>query len=198
MTIAMHKPATYADLEAVPPNLAAEILSGTLVTHLRPLLGHGRATSALGAITTGSYQLGNGGPEGWEFIVEPELHLGPHVVVPDIAAWRRTRSPGPRSAAFTTVAPDWICESLSASTEKIDLGQKLAIYAQFGVNHLWVLDPRVKSLECFVLQNKEWVLKGTCFDNDKVSATPFDAMTFALDLLWPPDEPAPTNNQSAI
>ena len=194
MTIAKHKPATYADLEAVPPNLVAEILFGTLVTHPRPLLGHGRATSALGAITTGSYQFGNGGPGGWEFIVEPELHLGSHVVVPDIGGWRRTRSPGPSSAAYTTVAPDWICESLSASTEKIDRGQKRAIYAQFGVGHLWFLDARVKSLECFVLQNMEWVLKGTFFDDEKVCAAPFDAMTFSLELLWPPDEPTPAND----
>ena len=198
MTISKHKPATYADLEAVPSNLVAEIIFGTLVTHPRPLFGHGRATSALGAITTGSYQFGNGGPGGWEFIDEPELHFGSHVVVPDIGGWRRNRSPGPSSAGYTSIAPDWICEGLSESTEKYDPGQKRAIHAQYGVGHLWFLDARVKSLECFVLQNKEWVLKGTYFDSERVCAAPFDAMTFSLELLWPPDEPAAVNDPFAI
>ena len=198
MSVTKHKPATYADLEAVPPNLVAEILFGTLVTHPRPILDHAEATNALGALATGSYQFGNGGPGGWTFPIEPELHLGSHVVVPDIAGWRRERLQPQRHAAFTTIAPDWICETLSPSTEKYDRGQKRAIYAQFGVGHLWFLDPRVKSLECFVLQGNEWVLKGTFFDSDKVCAAPFDQMTFSLELLWPPDEPAAANDQSAI
>jgi Uma2 family endonuclease len=197
MTVATHKPATYADLEAVPSNLVAEIIFGELVTHPRPNLSHSEATSALGAITTGSYQFGNGGPGGWTFRDEPELHLGTHVLVPDIAGWRSERLHAQRRAAFATVAPDWVCESLSPSTEKYDKGLKRAIYAQFGVGFLFLIDPRTKSLECFVLQNKDWVLKGTYFDTDQVCAPPFDALTFSLGLLWPSDEPNPANDQSA-
>jgi len=197
MSIARRKPATYADLEAVPPNLVAEILFGTLVTHPRPTMGHGGATSALGAIATGSYQFGNGGPGGWVFVDEPELHLGSHVVVPDIAGWKRERLKGPSSAAYATVAPDWICESLSPATEKYDRGQKRMIYAQFGVGHLWFIDPRVQMLECYALAEGDWVPKGTYFDNDKICAPPFEAVTFSLGLLWPFDEPIPANDQSA-
>ena len=85
------KSATYADLEAVPPHLVAEILHGALFTHPRPVPKHAVAANVLGHELTGPYQRSRGGPGGWIFMVEPELHLGPHVVVPDLAAWRRER-----------------------------------------------------------------------------------------------------------
>jgi Uma2 family endonuclease len=59
------------------------------------------------------------------FLDEPELHLGRHVLVPDLAAWRRERMPELPDAPFLTVAPDWICEVLSPSTEGVDRAEKL-------------------------------------------------------------------------
>jgi hypothetical protein len=84
-------PATYADLEALPANMVGEILYGVLHAHPRPAPGHARASSRLGAELDGPFDRGRGGPGGWIILDEPELHLGPHVVVPDIAGWRRER-----------------------------------------------------------------------------------------------------------
>ena len=94
------RPATYAELEAVPPHLVAEIIFGDLVTHPRPVPRHATAQNALSGELTGPFQKGAGGPGGWIFMIEPELHLGPHVVVPDIAGWRRERMGGRRSWTF--------------------------------------------------------------------------------------------------
>ncbi len=186
--------ATYADLEAVPPHLVAEIIFGTLVTHPRPVRRHGGAASVLGMATGNPYQLGVGGPGGWIFVDEPELHLGPHVCVPDIAGWRRERMTESADTPYFEVAPDWICEVLSPSTEKYDKGDKLRIYAVYRVDHIWFVDPRVKSLEVFKRQDNDWVLKHAFFENDNVNAPPFDALTFKLGLLWPFDSepPAPS------
>ena len=85
----VRKTATYADLEAVPPNMVAEIIDGGLVTHPRPAPAHSVASSMLGAEIIGSHQRGKNGPGGWIFIDGPELHLGIQVLVPDIAGWRR-------------------------------------------------------------------------------------------------------------
>ncbi len=38
--------ATYADLEAVPPHLVAEIIHGALVTHPRPSPRHASAATS--------------------------------------------------------------------------------------------------------------------------------------------------------
>ncbi len=192
MADSVHKAATYADLEAVPPHLVAELLFGSLVTHPRPSRRHGAATSALGVLAGGPYQFGAGGPGGWIFVDEPELHLGPHVVVPDIAGWRRARLSEPSDRRFFEVPPDWICEALSDSTERYDRIDKRRIYATYGVPHLWLLDPRVKVLEVFLRQDQDWLLTHTFIDDDPVCAPPFDAITFRLGLLWPFDTLATT------
>jgi Uma2 family endonuclease len=135
--------------------------------------------------------MGRGGPGGWVFINEEEVHLGPHVTVPDIAGWRRERlPPGAAASKFFEVAPDWICELLSPSTEKYDKGDKRRIYALYGVPHLWHVDPRAKILEVFALQGKDWLLTHTFVDREDVCAPPFTEVTFSLGLLWPFDPPA--------
>ena len=66
--------ATYADLEAVPPHLVAEILHGKLVTHPRPAPRHSIAAASVTMELGGPFQKGRGGPGGWIFMAEPELH----------------------------------------------------------------------------------------------------------------------------
>ncbi len=190
MSETLAKPATYADLETVPPHLVAEILFGNLVTHPRPVPRHGGATSVLGMVIGNPHQLGIGGPGGWIFVDEPELHLGPHVVVPDIAGWRRERLTEAQDKAFFEIAPDWICEALSPSTEKHDKGPKRTIYAHYGVGFLWELDPRSRGLETFKHAERSWLVTGVFFDAEEVVAPPFEAAPFSLGLLWPFDPPA--------
>jgi Uma2 family endonuclease len=185
--------ATYADLEAVPAHLVAEILFGTLVTHPRPAPPHAAAHNALAYEVTGPYQKGRGGPGGWIFMTEPELHLGPHVLVPDIAGWRKERLPHLPSAPYVETPPDWVCELLSPSTENADRGPKRRIYGAFGVGHLWLLDAVARRLEVYELKNAKWVLFETFENDEQARAPPFDDIAISLADLWPLDpagEPA--------
>ena len=179
--------ATYADIEALAPDLVGEIAFGVLHTHPRPAPRHGRATFRLQAELGGPFDFGRGGPGGWVFIDEPELHLGPHVLVPDIAGWRRENLPVLPDTAFIETPPDWLCEVLSPSTQRFDRTDKLAIYAAFGISHCWYVDPDVRTLEVFELTGAKWLLAATFKDADPVTAPPFEAHTFALDVLWPYD-----------
>ncbi|MGA0593523.1 Uma2 family endonuclease [Enterovirga sp. CN4-39] len=182
--------ATYADLEAVPEHLVAEIIDGVLETHPRPRPRHGAAANALATELTGPFQRGRGGPGGWLFIPEPELHLGGQIVVPDIGGWRRERLTIEPETAFIEVAPDWVCEILSPSTARLDRGAKRRIYAEAGISHLWLLDPVAGELEAFELRDRRWVLLGTIQRGDTVSTAPFEAASFALDDLFPFDKPS--------
>ncbi len=184
-----HKSATYVDIEALPEHVVGEILFGHLVTHPRPVRRHGGAGSALGALCTTTYEFGADGPGGWVFVDEPELHLGPHIVVRDIAGWRREHVTEPADKPFFEVAPDWACEILSPSTEKYDKGDKRRINAHYAVQHMWHLDPRSKVLEVFALRDRNWLLTDTFIDEEVVNAPPVDQLTFSLGLLWPFDEP---------
>lgn len=181
------RPATYADIEALPPHVVGEILFGALHAHPRPSPRHSRASSILGYELTGPFDRGRGGPGGWIFLGEPELHLGEHVVVPDIAGWRRSRLTPFPDTAFIATPPEWVCEVLSPSTQRIDRTDKLAVYASFEVDHAWYVDPLARTLEVLARQADKWLLTAAFKDADPVAAPPFETHTFALDVLWPPE-----------
>lgn len=176
--------ATYADLEAAPPNMVAELIGGQLVTMPRPTPRNVNAGSGLVDALRGPFHRGKGGPGGWWIIAEPEIHLGEDVVVPDLAGWRRERMPELPTVAFFPMAPDWICEVLSPSTEGYDRGPKSNIYARHGVKHYWLCDPNQKLLEAFDLVGDKWLLQRTYRDGDAVAMPPFDAAPFELAQLW--------------
>ena len=178
--------ATYQDVMDVPPNMVAEIVEGKLYTNPRPSPPHGIATSMLGISIGQPFFKGVGGPGGWWILDEPELHLDEDILVPDIAGWRRERMPEAPITSYYTLPPDWVCEVLSPSTRKLDLGSKRAVYARARVSYLWLVDPEARSLEAFVLRGTEWVLIDTLFDNASVSLPPFDAVSFDLGDLWQP------------
>ncbi len=177
--------ATYQDVLDAPPHKVAEVIAGTLHTHPRPAMRHAWASSRLGGRLDGPFNPGAGGPGGWWIIDEPELHLGEDIVVPDLAGWRRETMPEYPDAAYCTIAPDWVCEVLSPSTRRLDVNEKRAIYAREGVSHLWFVDPDARTLEAFELHEGQWLLQATLVDDAPVSLTPFDAITFPLDALWP-------------
>ena len=189
MTAPSRKPATYEDLLKVPDNLVAEILGGELHTHPRPAPRHVIAASRLGTSLGEPFDFGRNGPGGWVFAVEPELHLNSHVVVPDLAGWRRERMPRLPDTAYFETAPDWVCEILSPSTAHVDRGIKRRIYADAGVPYLWLLDPDQRTLEIFVLAAGKWMLAATIVGAEDVSAPPFDAISFPLSVLFPFDAP---------
>ncbi|KOX45129.1 hypothetical protein ADL19_23840 [Streptomyces purpurogeneiscleroticus] len=190
MAEAAVRQATYADLEAVPAHLVAEIIDGVLETHPRPRPRHAMAASDLSTLLGTPFRYGRGGPGGWIFMIEPELHLGAHVVVPDLAAWRRERVPTDLEAAHIEIAPDWVCEILSPSTVRLDRGRKRRIYAEAKIGHLWLLDPAAGVLEGFALADGRWVLLATVQRGEAVALPPFDAVPFPLDDLFPFEDPA--------
>ena len=177
--------ATYQDVLDAPAHRVAEIVDGTLHTHPRPAPLHARVISGLEVKIGGPFDFDPGGPGGWWILFEPEVHFGENVLVPDIAGWRRKRMPALPDTAYFTLAPDWVCEGLSASTRKHDLCAKRPVYAREGVAHLWLVDPVARTLEAFELHDGQWMLIATVADDDPVSIRPFDAITFSLGDLWP-------------
>jgi Uma2 family endonuclease len=192
--VAKTKPATYADIAALPPTVVGEILFGVLHVNPRPALGHASVASSLGVEIAGPFQRGRGGPGGWVILDEPEIHLGPEpdVVVPDIAGWRDARMPRTLSAAYTTLAPDWVCEILSASTEASDRGEKMTIYAREKVPYAWLVDPSIRTLEVFKLDGDTWRMLKTWHGDVIVRAEPFDAIDLQLGILWERLPPPPS------
>ncbi|MEM1307165.1 MAG: Uma2 family endonuclease [Pseudomonadota bacterium] len=189
------QPATYEDLCAVPEHLTAEIIDGVLITQPQPALRHMSVASALTTILAGPFQFGVGGPGGWIFIAEPELHLDDHIVVSDIAGWRTTRLTIVPDEPFLTIAPDWVCEVSSPHTEKHDKGPKRRIYAEAGVSFLWQADHPSRTIETFERHDAGWLCGPTIADVGSVAVAPFAAAPFEAELIWralgPTDDTAP-------
>jgi Uma2 family endonuclease len=193
--VAKRQPATYADVLAAPEHMVAEILNGELVLSPRPGPRHARAASRLGMALGGfdGDPVGDG-PGGWWILDEPELHLGPQVMVPDLAGWRRERLPEIPDEPALTVVPDWCCEVASPSTRRHDRMVKAALYLELGVRWLWLVTPNEETVEVFEAVLGRWVLEATVVGDELARLPPFEAAMLDVGAWWqmgPRDPRAP-------
>jgi Uma2 family endonuclease len=87
-------------------------------------------------------------------------------------------------AAFISLPPDWVCEALSQSTQKLDRSKKLPIYQREWIAHVWLLDPTARTLEVFRLDGDGYRWVATHADDERCRAEPFDAIELELGALW--------------
>jgi Uma2 family endonuclease len=126
------------------------------------------------------------GPGGWRILVEPELHLGSDVLVPDLAAWRCERMPALTDVPAFSLAPDWLCEIVSPSSGRHDRVVKMRSYAREGVGAVWLVDPLARTLECLRLEGGRWLVVSSHAADERVRAEPFDAVELRLSRWWLP------------
>lgn len=180
--------ASYQNVVDAPEIMIAELIDGDMYAWPRPGGPHTRVSSALGMDIGTPYDRGHGGPGGWWILFEPELHLDGQVLVPDLAGWRRERMPEIPGDHRFVVPPDWVCEVISPSSEGVDRGKKMRIYAEFSVAWLWLVDPLVRLIQVFTLIDTRWSLTSTFTGEDTVRAEPFPEAAIGLGSIWGPDE----------
>ncbi|MBI5017169.1 MAG: Uma2 family endonuclease [Deltaproteobacteria bacterium] len=178
-------PATYQDLFTIPDHTTGEILAGELVVTPRPSRRHVFTSSVLGSEVLQRFHFGRGGPGGWIILLEPEIQLGQHTLVPDVAGWRKERFPTSEDDSWISVVPDWICEILSPNTIRMDRITKMSIYRDQAVPYVWLVDPLNKTLEVFGLQSSgAWLTLGLYAENQTVRAEPFQDVEITLGSFW--------------
>lgn len=176
--------ATHSDIVALPDQLVGEIIDDHLWTSPRPSPRHALAAGQLMATLGNGVRGGGGGRGGWWILPEPEVHIGHHVVVPDLAGWRRERLPRLPDTAYVDLAPDWLCEVLSPSTERLDREKKLPVYLQAGVGHVWLLDPLARTLDVLGRTGRSWSRLASHAGGDIVCVEPFREVDLSLTRLW--------------
>ena len=180
--------ARYADLEALPPNVKAEIVNGELYMHAQPLQPHGNVIDGLAETLRPPFMRGRGGPGGWWICSESQISFEDadwRTMVPDVAGWRRERAPNFPERYFE-ITPDWVCEVLSPSTRLHDRNVKGPAYAEEGVPHFWIVDPAFRLLECYENAGRAWKEVARFEGTAQVAVPPFEAVPFDLADLWPP------------
>jgi Uma2 family endonuclease len=189
-TVGVTKRATYQDVLDAPEHKVAEILDGELV--LSPMLASRVAVahSRLQRIVGRAVDDARPGVDGWWIFSKPEVHLGEHVVVPDIGGWRRQDMPSFPDVDYFSTPPSWVCELLAPPTERFDRSRKLRIYAEAGVGHAWLVKPGDRTLEVLRLRDGLWTIVGVWADAAVVRAEPFEATELELARLWPDEATA--------
>jgi Uma2 family endonuclease len=178
--------AAYAAVPEGAP-VKAEILEGVLYMMNRPRTPHQHLAGELHFTLRGAYQRGSEGDDDrWIFLAEPALHLGsrPDKLSPDIVGWHRRRLVGAFDTSAITIAPDWVCEILSESTEENDRERKWRIFRRERVLHYWILDPEQKTLEAHELRDGDYKLIAEHRGDEKVRVAPFDKVEIAMAGLW--------------
>jgi Uma2 family endonuclease len=181
---AAQRRATYQEVLDAPEHVVAELIEGVLYQSPRPATAYAAAASALGEELGPPFKRGKGGPGGWIILDEPEVHLGEHVLVPDLGGWRRETMPELPHVAFITLCPDWVCEVLSPSTRALDRGQKLGVYARFGVQHVWLVEPLEQLVEVLRLDGDAYRIVQSVAGDRSARMEPFEAIELALGALW--------------
>ncbi len=163
----------------LPEGLTGEIINGRIRARPRPAWDHDPAGSRLGADIEGPYGRGRGGPGGWWIIDEFEVHfiLDMEVIVVELAGWLKKHMPSPPEGRKVQVVWGWVCEIFLPSTKSTDREEQIPLYAQYGIQYTWFVDPKTPTLKAYELIDSKWRIFR---DDGIVSIAPFDAILIRL------------------
>ncbi len=182
---------TIAEWLALPPDRRLELIDGELIEKALPDPIH--AVSQVGVVTTLHPRFGKpggaGADSGWWILTEVDIQLGSNGYRPDVAGWRRSRSPQLPVGRPVVLRPDWICEVLSDTNRANDMVRKLRRYHEAGVPHYWLLDPDSGTLNVFRHGPEGYTSVLVADRHQRVRAEPFEAMEVHVGALLGDDPP---------
>ena len=83
--------------------------------------------------------------------------------------------------------PDLVVEVTSLSTNKRDRQEKRELYAKYGVQEYWLVDPVAKSIDQMELQDEKLSLKGTyCRKDEKVESQVIPHLSLLVSHIFEP------------
>jgi len=175
---------TYEDYKRLPDDgLRYEIIEGVLYMVPAPGFTHQYTVGELFAALREHvrvHQLGI-------VLVAPfEVHLPgiAEVVQPDVLFIAAGRVPDP-GAPFFTGAPDLIAEVLSPSTARTDRLVKFSAYERAGVHEYWIVDPRARLVEVYILSEEGFYdLHGQFLSGETITSTVLSGLALPVDELF--------------
>ncbi|HNB52509.1 MAG TPA: Uma2 family endonuclease [Anaerolineales bacterium] len=116
-----------------------------------------------------------------------EVHLSEHTrpVLPDVIFLRNEHWPS-TGASYFEGTPDLLVEVLSPSTRRTDQVIKFSAYEQAGVPEYWIVDPKSRSVQVFVLSGREYGLLGEFVGEDVVRSAVLEGLEIVTRTLFNP------------
>ena len=171
---------TYDDYCALPDDgRRYELLDGELSVTPSPATPHQRTSRGLFRILDAHVEakrLGEVFFSPFDVILDRST-----VIQPDIVFVDASRA-GVVTARAVEGPPTLAVEVLSPSSQRLDRVTKLALYARFGVPHVWIVDPVARTIECYETETGrisriDWPEAGRL--------TPFGELDIDPRAIWP-------------
>ena len=135
----------------VQEDMKAEFINGEIIENSPAADEHTDAVMSLGSL---SYNFSNFQESGKVKSEKAMVSLTRNDYEPDIAFWRKEVAATFKMGQTHYPAPDWICEVLSKGTSGRDRGIKFDDYAAHGVREYWIVHPRKKTIEQYLLSDE--------------------------------------------
>ncbi len=82
------------------------------------------------------------------------------------------------------IPPDLCVEILSPASAAVDKLDKFKLYADHGVAHYWIVDPKLRTLKAYRLEDGSYVLDAAGHGDEIVHAAPFSDLALPLGQIW--------------
>lgn len=178
------KKLTYEDYLDIPnePGCRLEILDGILVKEPSPSVIHQRASRKLQRILEDYFEEVD--PDGEVFNAPLDVTpLDCNVVQPDLFYVAGEQTKIVKDARIDG-QPALVIEIISPSSTRRDRLQKMQIYQRAQIQHYWLVDPRLQTLECFAWREGVYALVASGMDEDIVEHPDYAGLSIPLKSLW--------------
>jgi Uma2 family endonuclease len=81
--------------------------------------------------------------------------------------------------------PTLAVEVLSPTSRAMDRGAKAQLYARYRVSYYWIVDPRLRTIDGYVLEGEHYQPSGSVHVESSAALPPFADLALAPDAIWP-------------
>lgn len=158
----------------------AEFINGEVIIHLPVKRLHNETSVNLVHLLDIFITKNDSGFVGIEKIM---ISLTRNDYEPDICFFRKEISETFKPEQFLFPAPNFIIEILSKKTAPADRGIKFEDYQNHGVQEYWIVDPKKKMIEKYLLQdgNYELVFKS---DKGNIKSTVLQGLSIPIEAIF--------------
>ncbi|MBC8107297.1 MAG: Uma2 family endonuclease [Anaerolineae bacterium] len=172
----------FLELGEDPPGVRLELVDGEVAVSPSPIPDHSYVDKALSALLfmhVKSRRLGR-------LYGDVDTIFGEYDIRrPDLIFFAKERIHLVGEKAMEG-PPDLCVEIISPSSGTIDRRDKFKQYADGGVVHYWIVDPRMRTIEGFKLSRGKYRPTGSGKNDDVVRLPPFQDLEIPLGELWQP------------
>lgn len=167
--------------DLVTEDMKAEFINGEVIIHSPVTDEHESVSNELNTLMNvyvSIYKLGRVTHE------KLLINLTRNDYEPDISFFKKEKAAKFKEGQKLFPAPDMVVEVISRSTEKIDRGIKFTDYALHNITEYWIIDPRQKTIEKYLLKNKVYELNEKVHNGNIISSTIIKGFSIPVKALF--------------